>query len=43
MNEISDTTVITVQAMPATTTWHITGPTTPILELFATRQGLTSR
>jgi hypothetical protein len=34
---------ITVQAMAATTTWHTTDPTTPILELSATRLDLTSR
>jgi len=42
-NAISDTTAVTVQAMAATTTWNTTDPTTPIPELSATRQGLTSR
>jgi hypothetical protein len=34
---------IKARAMAATTTWHTTYPTTPILELSATRPGLTSR
>jgi len=42
INAISDTTAITMQTMAATTTWHTTGPTTPIPELSATRPGLTS-
>jgi hypothetical protein len=42
INAISDTTAITVQTMTATATSHTTGPTTPIPELSATRQGLTS-
>ena len=43
MDEVSDAAAIRVQAKAATTIWHTTDPTTPILELSATRQGLTSR
>jgi hypothetical protein len=43
MNSISDKAAITAQAVAATTTWHTSGPTTPILELSTTRQGLTSK
>ena len=42
-DKVSDKVAITVQAMAATRTLHATDPTTPILELSATRQGLTFR
>jgi hypothetical protein len=34
---------IKARAMAATTTWHTSGPTTPILELLCLHQGLTRR
>ena len=40
---VSVTVAIRVQAMAAAKAWHTTDPTTPILELSATRQGLTFR
>jgi len=43
MDEVSDTAAIRVQAKAATTIWHTMGDTTPIPELSATRQDLTSR
>jgi hypothetical protein len=43
MDRISDTAAIRTQAMAATTIWHTMDPTTPILELSTTRQGLTFR